>query len=611
MSAAERAREAAASPSPPDAPSPSWQPGPDFDPVTAEVIRGAMETVAYEMATHVSLTAKTPILNQSNERNATILDGHGRLAALSVGIPQFMLSSRGPVRFALELFAAEGLNEGDVVVANDPYHGGGHLPDYNVFAPVVADGEVVLIASIQCHHADTGGGVPGGYNAEAIDIWAEGVRFPAVKVIDRGVERRDVLYMMEANTRTPTFPGDIRAQIGAAQLGVRRLRDVVARYGAKAVRDAVEHAITHTRERFRSEVAAWPDGVYEADSFVDHDPIGNPDIHLHVKVTVAGERITVDFTGSDARPGLKAYSALGNTQGYVVAQLAAMMDPSIPKNEGFFDSIELVAPKGSVVNPPDGATVAAGTHHPGVEVGEVICKALAPFLPERACPQIYKLGTPCVIVGHHPETGELFFDHGVDCLGGYTNAVKGVDGWGSFPASFGNIIRATTEINESIFPFRNECLDYAIDSGGAGRWRGGPGSRVEKRLLAPATLSCWMVGMKYPMPGFEGGGDGSPNSLVVRFGGPHAHRVDCMANAVPHEPGEGFEYCYGGGGGFGDPLERDPSAVLDDVLDEFVSPRSARDDYGVVLTGALDDYSLAVDEAATRALRASLRGAAR
>ena len=148
-------------------------------PVTAEVIRGAMETVAYEMATHVSLTATTPILNQSNERNATILDARGRLAALSVGIPQFMLSSTLPVRFALDFFAGEGgLRDGDVLVANDPYHGGGHLPDYNVFAPVFVDGEVLLIASIQCHHADTGGGMPGGYNVDAVDIWAEGVRFP-------------------------------------------------------------------------------------------------------------------------------------------------------------------------------------------------------------------------------------------------------------------------------------------------------------------------------------------------------------------------------------------------------------------------------------------------
>src|SRR6185295_15429146 len=162
------------------------------DPVTAEIVRGAMETVCYEMATHVSLTATTPILNQSNERNATILDARGSLTALSVGIPQFMLSSTLPVRFALEFFSEGGLFDGDVLVGNDPYHGGGHLPDYNVFAPVFHDGELVLIASIQCHHADTGGGMPGGYNADAPDIWAEGVRFPAIKLWERGVERRDL-----------------------------------------------------------------------------------------------------------------------------------------------------------------------------------------------------------------------------------------------------------------------------------------------------------------------------------------------------------------------------------------------------------------------------------
>src|SRR5678815_4066961 len=187
---------------------------PGVDAVTAAIVRGAMETVCFEMATHVSLTATTPILNQSNERNATILDARGCLAALSVGIPQFMLSSTLPVRFALEFFGREGLFEGDVLLSNDPYHGGGHLPDYNVYAPVFHDGEMVLIASIQCHHADTGGGAPGGYNVDAPDIWAEGVRFPAIKIFERGVERKDVTYMLATNNRTPTFLGDLRAQIG-------------------------------------------------------------------------------------------------------------------------------------------------------------------------------------------------------------------------------------------------------------------------------------------------------------------------------------------------------------------------------------------------------------
>jgi len=576
------------------------------DPVTGEIIHGAMETIAYEMATHVSLTATTPILNQSNERNATILDAGGCLAALSVGIPQFMLSSTLPVRFALEFFGPGGLHDGDVLLANDPYHGGGHLPDYNVFAPVFHDGELVLIASIQCHHADTGGGMPGGYNADAADIWAEGVRFPALKLWERGRERRDIVYFLQVNNRTPTFLGDLRAQVGAAQLGVRRLREVLARYGAAAVRRAVEGMIALAARRFRAEVASWPDGVYESDVYVDHDPRGNPDIHLHCRVTVRGDHLTIDFTGSDARPEIQAYSSYGNTRGYVVAQLASMMDPTIPKNEGFFRAIELIVPEGCCLNPPPGRSVAAGTHHPGTEVGEAIALALAPALPGRCCPQVYKIGMPTVIYGTDPATGRLFIDNSADTIAAHCSAVEGQDGWGSMNVSFGNLIRATAEINESIFPQRQLARDYATDSGGAGQWRGGPGTTYVKQLLVPANVYTYVVGRKYPMPGIAGGRPGAPNRLELKVGGA-AEEAGTTVRIVPHAAGECFRYHYGGGGGWGDPLARDSARVCEDVLDEYVSMRSAYDDYGVVLTGSVEAVDLAVDEAATANRRAALR----
>src|ERR1700681_612088 len=193
------------------------------DAVTAEVIRSAMETICFEMATYVSRTATTPILNQSNERNATIRGARGGLAALSVGSRQFMLSSTLPVRFALE-FLEDELYPGDVLVANDPYHGGGHLPDFNVFAPVFDGDELVLVASIQCHHGDTGGALAGGYNVFAKDIWSEGTRYPLLKIIEAGRERRDVVLTMRANNRLAGFIGDLRAHGGAAQLRARRLR---------------------------------------------------------------------------------------------------------------------------------------------------------------------------------------------------------------------------------------------------------------------------------------------------------------------------------------------------------------------------------------------------
>jgi N-methylhydantoinase B len=578
----------------------------EIDPITAGVVRSAMETICFEMATYVSRTATTPILNQSNERNATILDGTGRLAALSVGIPQFMLTSTLPVRFALEFFGDD-IHEGDVFIANDPYHGGGHLPDYNVFAPAFADGKLVCIASIQCHHGDTGGSVPGGYNVTAADIWGEGVRWPAMKVVDRGVERRDVLYALQTNNRQPGFEGDIRAQMGAAVLGARRLGEVMSRYGAGTVEQSMDFSIDYAAERFRQEVAAWPDGVYEADSYVDHDPLGNTDIHIHVKVTVDGDKLSLDFTGSDARPEIQAWSTYGNTRGYAIAQIAALMDPSIPKNEGFFDNIVLTVPAGCVLNPAPGKPVSAGTHHPGVEVGEAIALALSQAIPDRCAPQIYKTGIPTMIVGQHPRTGATFTDHSAEVYAGWCSAVKGMDGWGSFNASFGNLWKATAEINESLFPHIQWARDYRTDSGGPGKWRGGLGSHYEKETLVPAKVYTYVVGMKYPMPGIAGGDNGEPNKLTLRANTDSPVVVQHTADWVPHEAGERVVYDYGGGGGWGPALERDPQSVLDDVLDEYVSVEGAQRDYGVVLTGSLDDLTLAVDVAATELLRSDRR----
>ena len=332
-----------------------------------------METVCFEMAEYVSRTATTPILNQSNERNATVLDAQGRLAALSVGIPQFMLTSTLPVRFALEFLGVDEFREGDVFVANDPYHGGGHLPDYNVFAPVFADDpsapggrRMVLIASIQCHHGDTGGGVPGGYNITATDIWGEGVRWPVVKVIDRGVERRDVLYALQANNRIPSYIGDLRAQIGAAQLGAQRLGEIIERYGADDGR-----GVGRLHDRLRG--APLPRGGRAvARRRVRSRRVRRPRSARQPRHPPAreGHRRTATSSRSTSpaptlAPELQAWSTFGNTRGYTVGQIAAMMDPEIPKNEGFFEQIKLIVPKGCVLNPDPGKPVTRRYAPPG------------------------------------------------------------------------------------------------------------------------------------------------------------------------------------------------------------------------------------------------------
>ncbi|MFN2614863.1 MAG: hydantoinase B/oxoprolinase family protein, partial [Actinomycetota bacterium] len=370
-----------------------------IDPITAEVIRGALETIAFEMAIHVSRTATTPILNQSNERNATIMDWKGRLAALAVGIPQFMLSSMGPVQFAIDFFGKDGFKEGDVIACNDPYHGGGHLPDWSIFSPVFHKGELVLFASIQCHHADVAGQSPGGYPADAMDIWAEGFRCPAVKLVDGGVERKDVVYLFQTNNRVPTYEGDLRAQIGAAQLGARRCQELIARHGVETVKAACDWLLEFSERRMREEIAAWPDGSYEADAFFDHDVKGNTDVKVHAKVTVKGDEIEIDFHGSDDRQWLQAWSTQCNTRSMTFSQLCSMIDSTIPRNQGLFQPISLVCPENSIVNPGFGKPVSMGTHHPGCEIAEAVALALSKAIPEKSCPQVYKAAMPTVLFG--------------------------------------------------------------------------------------------------------------------------------------------------------------------------------------------------------------------
>jgi N-methylhydantoinase B len=578
------------------------------DSVTAAIIRGAMETVCFEVATHVARTATSAMINQSNERNASIIDAHGRLAGLSVGIPQLMFISPLSVRYALEFREQDHWQPGDVFVGNDPYAGGGHLPDYNVFAPVFdPSGELLTIQAIQCHQGDTGGKDPGGFSADALDLWAEGLIIPGIKLLERGKPRRDVIALLTRNNRLREFSGDLWAMIGAAQLGARLLEQMIAEYGADVLRAAINFNIDRTERRFREEISRWPDGDYQADVYIDHDPAGNRDVHVHVNCRISGENLTVDFTGSDERPELKVvWNTFANTRGYAAAQLAAMIDPSIPKNEGLFNAIDLVIPAGSILNPPDNRPVVLGAFHPAVEVGEAICLALAPVVPARASPQVYKIGMPNVLYGFRPDQS-MWIDSGVDVRASDASAVQGIDGWGAMCSALGNLILQTAEEGESTFPVRHLGRELTIDSGGAGRWRGQAGTRNVKQVLAPAFASTWMVSMRHPLRGVLGGSDAGPYSNEFFVGTDKQYKIENAAFNVQLPEGTVLTYQYGGGGGYGDPLERDPESVREDVLDELVSIAAARDRYGVVIEGDLAALEIEVDVAATNALRARKR----
>jgi N-methylhydantoinase B len=464
----------------------------------------------------------------------------------------------------------------------------------------------VLIQALQAHQGDTGGKDPGGFTLEATDIFTEGLAIPCLKLVHRGEKRRDVIKLLERNNRFPAFAGDLAAMISAVQHCVRRLQGVLRKWGSDVVKAAVNHNIEHTEKRFREEIAKWPDGAYAADVFIDHDTLGTKDVKVHVTCTVKGDQLTVDLTGSDNRPELVGvWNTFANSRGYAMTQLASMIDPGIVKNEGLFHAVDIILPENTIVHPPINKPAALGSFHPAVEIIEAICVALSPVVPERSCPQVYKIGMPNAVIGFDGN-GQMWMDQGVDARSMDASAVQGIDGWGASCVGLGNLLLSEAEDAESRFPIINLSREMTADSGGAGQWRGQPGSLNVKKVLEPTMAMAWMVSSAHPLRGLCGGEDAGGYSNRFEVGTPKEYRIELSTQArLP--AGAVIAYQHGGGGGFGPALLRDPDAVKEDVLDEKVSLAAAHDKYGVVFSGSVDEYDLAVDVAATAALRQQLR----
>jgi N-methylhydantoinase B len=580
-----------------------------IDPVTADIIRGAFETVCFEAATHLGRAASSPIINQSNERNAAIVDANGRLAMGAIGTPHLTFVNPMMVRWGLMNFDVYDWGPGDVFLSNDPDHGGGHLPDYCVYAPVFdAHGELLVVQTLQAHQGDTGGKDPGGFTLEATDIFTEGVSYPCIKLVHRGAKRRDIIHMVERNNRFPSFAGDLAAMIGGVERAVISLDRLVARYGADSVRAAINHSIDQTERRFRDDVRRWPDGTYEATVLIDHDTVGTRDVKVQVACTIRGDQLTVDLTGTDDRQTLVGvWNTWANTRSYIMTQLTAAIDPGIVKNEGCFNAVDIIVPEGCIAQPPPNKPAALGSFHPACEITEAVCIALSQVVPERSAPQLYKIGMPNAVIGFDKK-GQMWMDQGVDCRSMDVSAVQGIDGWGSCPVSLGNLLLSEAEDAECRFPILNMSREMTTDGGGAGQWRGVPGSLNVKQVLEPTMAMAWMVSADHPLRGMCGGDDAIPYANRFNVGTPEEIKIERTAQAqLP--AGAVIAYQHGGGAGFGPALRRDPDAVKEDVLDEYVSEAAAREKYGVVLTGSLAAYDLAVDQAATAALRLAMAAA--
>lgn len=572
------------------------------DPVTCEVVRDYMETVASEIFRTLVRSAVSVMFNEAHDCSAGVFyyDGENvSLISRANSMPVHLYGCLSSVRECLHYFKGD-LNEGDVILVSDPYHGGTHICDYTMLKPVFYEGKPIFFPSVRGHFLDVGAPYPGSANPAATEVHQEGFRFPPLKLYDKGELRRDIWRMLVANTRlVHLYEGDLNAMIGSCRVGEDRLKKLVERYGYDTVLDAVDYVLDSSEKKFRAAVASWPDGVYTGQSVLDTDFRGQKDINVNVTVTIRGDEVDVDFAGTHAQTQGLINSVPGNTLSYVYMAFTALC-PDIPVNSGFFRPITVRLPQGSVVNPRPPAAAAIATICIGADIGEAMMQALAKFAPERAGTISLDL---CIFGawGMDPRYRSFFITYDYNGSPISTGGACGADGWGGWAAPVSAVQMESVEQMETKYPLVYWQGEYAIDTAAPGRWRGAPAFHMQRTPYGvehPVMHDIWIQKSEpYALKGFAGGRNGRGNYGIVHYNSPDAQRVD--AHFFGPVPERGIVFMQsGGGGGWGPPRERDPQAVLQDVRDGLVSIGGARDDYGVVI-----DEALSIDMEKTRELR--------
>jgi N-methylhydantoinase B len=554
------------------------------DPIGVELLRNALATLAEEMGLAVVRSAYSSAVKEGGDSTAAVFDGRGRLLAQSAGAPLMHLASLRPSLAAvLERFPPRSMQPGDVYISNDQYRGGIHANDVMILRPVFLDGPLpAFFTGALLHVADLGGMAPGGLPGNATDCFQEGLVLPPMQLERAGSPNRDLLALIEANSRTPTkVMGDLRAMLAGTHVGATRLAELAEQRGEANLSRLCDQLLDYTEQRMRSGIAALPDGRHESHFVIDDDGVDPDADHVvRVTVTIEGDRVIADFTGTDPQAAGPINAALSQSMSGVLYAVRCHLDPDIPVNDGCFNPLEMILPYGSLVNPRPPAACNARMATV-MAIVEAMLGALAPLHPERA------IAGSCnahvyVMSGRDAESHEAWSF--LDPQFGGAGALRDLDGLDVVaPLIFaaGGAMHCV-EAYELEYPIRFERFALWQDSGGAGRQRGGLGSQRDIRVLTDtvfngrATDRC-----RRPPPGTEGGRDGAGGGWIVN---PDTNQERSLPPKITNHPlraGELVRMHTSAGGGFGDPLERDPSAVLEDVLEGRVSVEGALRDYGV------------------------------
>ncbi|MGI2294842.1 hydantoinase B/oxoprolinase family protein [Paenibacillus sp. GXUN7292] len=552
--------------------------------ILTQVVGGTLDAIAQEMSAVVTRTSRSPLFNEAHDFTTGIFDLPGsssRLVAQAPGCTLHLYAVVSAVDRLMEAFRYD-LHPGDVLLVNDPYYGGSHSLDWTIVTPVFHGRKPLLLPAVRSHMGDNGGPVAGGYNPRSRDIWQDGLRIPPIKLYERGEKRRDVFEMILGNNRLAHWlEGDLAAMIGACQVAAARIQDLLDSYGADSVASAIEQRINYTERRVRAEISEWPDGVYTAETLADHDFQGGQDICVKATVTVRGDELDIDFTGSSPQVAGFVNSPLSNTASFAFVAISTCCDEDIPINEGYMNPVKITAPPGTVVNPLPPAPCGHATACVGAEIAEAVLLALSNCAPERVGVNAHKL--PLAYSHGKYEDGRPWVNLNFYGYTGGAGAAYGTDGWGLYPPVMTGVILPSIEMTELQYPSRVLKHEYRADYTGAGRWRGAPGLEVQIQHLEESRTSVMMAGVRNTIKGLCGAEDGPANRVIVDAGSEQALLVPETAFDVPMPPGGILHFDRAGGGGWGNPLDRPAEEVLDDVRNEYVTVPGALRDYGVVI----------------------------
>jgi N-methylhydantoinase B len=549
----------------------------NVDPITRSVVQHRLSSIVTEMGEAMLRTSYSQILNSSRDFSLALCDVDARLIAQADHIPVHVGALPWATRAVEQRF--KDVVPGDVILMNDPYHGGSHLPDVTVFVPIFAGERRLYWSIVRAHQSDIGGATHGAYNPDATEIWQEGIRIPPIKLYEAGRLRDDILDMLALNVRNAhDFRGDLAAMIGAAHLGERRMAKLFAELSAPVVEAAVEAVLDAAESQARAVVSTWKDGTFHGEAFLDDDGRDRRDIRISAKVTKRGSDIEVDLSDSDPQAQSFVNSSHANMHAAVVMAFAYLIDPDTPKNSGALRPLKVVAKQGTIVWADPGLPVTLCTSHPSNEIVEAVIKALAGSCPDRVMAG-WGRRFRIAVKGEDPRTGKNFIWHLFHARPG-GGASAGGDGWSSIGEwhTVGGLKFGSIEVAEARFPLHFRRHEFLENSGGDGQYRGGLGCALDL-VFETKTLTLGNTageGTRHGSAGMLGGKDSPPHRYRLLSKGKPPRELRTKETGIEILPGDCLEVRSAGGGGYGPPDKRALAARERDRLQGLVSDEEVK-----------------------------------